>query len=99
MKNDKVLRGVRPNAGIEAAYRKKLVALITEMDNSVQYWLRAAYRANEPVMAQDRIARRRTNCATRSKNWRGAGRRILTTLRRCWRSISASPSPSGQAAR
>jgi SPP1 gp7 family putative phage head morphogenesis protein len=54
MKNDKVLRGVRPNAGIEAAYRKKLVALITEMDNSVQYRLRAAYRANEPVMAQDR---------------------------------------------
>jgi hypothetical protein len=24
------------------------------MDKSVVYWLRAAYRANEPVMAQDR---------------------------------------------
>jgi SPP1 gp7 family putative phage head morphogenesis protein len=48
------LSAVRPNAGIEAAYRKKLDALIAEMDNSVQYWLRAAYRANEPVMAQDR---------------------------------------------
>jgi SPP1 gp7 family putative phage head morphogenesis protein len=53
-KNDKVLSVVRPNAGIEQAYRKRMQALIAEMDNSVRYWLRAAYRANEPVMAQDR---------------------------------------------
>jgi hypothetical protein len=45
---------VQPNAGIEAAYRTKLVALVAEMDNSVLYWLRAAYRANTPIMAQDR---------------------------------------------
>ena len=54
-KTDKVLQGVQPNAGIEAAYRQKLQALIAEMDKSVVYWLRAAYRANEPVMAQDRM--------------------------------------------
>ncbi|MDB5605815.1 MAG: putative phage head morphosis protein, partial [Bradyrhizobium sp.] len=53
-KTDKVLRGVQPNAGIEAAYRAKMQDLIAEMDKSVVYWLRAAYRANEPVMAQDR---------------------------------------------
>jgi SPP1 gp7 family putative phage head morphogenesis protein len=53
-RTDKVLRGVQPNAGIEAAYREKLQRLIAEMDKSVVYWLRAAYRANEPVMAQDR---------------------------------------------
>jgi SPP1 gp7 family putative phage head morphogenesis protein len=53
-KTDKVLTPVRPNVGIEVAYRKKLQSLIAEMDNSVAYWLRAAYRANEPVMAQDR---------------------------------------------
>jgi uncharacterized protein with gpF-like domain len=53
-KTDKVLRGVQPNAGIEAAYRAKMQALIAEMDKSVVYWLRVAYRANEPVMAQDR---------------------------------------------
>ena len=52
-KTDKVLRGVH-NAGIEAAYRGKMQALIAEMDKSVIYWLRAAYRANEPVIAQDR---------------------------------------------
>jgi SPP1 gp7 family putative phage head morphogenesis protein len=53
-KTDKVLRGVQPNAGIEAAYRDKLLALVDDMNKSVVYWLRAAYRANEPVMAQDR---------------------------------------------
>jgi SPP1 gp7 family putative phage head morphogenesis protein len=53
-KTDKVLTPVRPNVGIEVAYGKKLQALIAEMDNSVVYWLRTAYRANEPMMAQDR---------------------------------------------
>jgi SPP1 gp7 family putative phage head morphogenesis protein len=53
-KTDKVLTAVRPNAGIEAAYREKIQAMIADMDKSVVYWLRAAYRANEPVMAQDR---------------------------------------------
>jgi SPP1 gp7 family putative phage head morphogenesis protein len=53
-KTDKVLKGVQPNAGIEASYRNKLQDLVAEMDNSVLYWLRAAYRANTPVMAQDR---------------------------------------------
>jgi SPP1 gp7 family putative phage head morphogenesis protein len=53
-KTEKVLRGVQPNAGIEAAYRGKMQALVAEMDKSVLYWLRAAYRGNTPVMAQDR---------------------------------------------
>jgi SPP1 gp7 family putative phage head morphogenesis protein len=53
-KTDRVLGGVQPNAGIEAAYRGKMQALIADMDKSVVYWLRAAYRTNEPVMAQDR---------------------------------------------
>lgn len=52
-KNDIVLRPVHPNVGIEAAYRRKLTALVEEMNTSVLYWLRAAYRANEPEIAQD----------------------------------------------
>jgi hypothetical protein len=36
-KADKVLRGVQPNAGIEAAYRAKMQDLIAEMDKSVVY--------------------------------------------------------------
>jgi len=46
-------RGSRSNVGIEAAYNKKLVALIDSMNKSVEYWLKAAYRAHEPRMAQD----------------------------------------------
>ncbi|WP_082954058.1 phage minor head protein [Mesorhizobium sp. AA23] len=52
-RNEKALRPVRPNAGIEAAYRGKLYALIEAMSQSVLYWLRAFYRANTPRMAQD----------------------------------------------
>jgi SPP1 gp7 family putative phage head morphogenesis protein len=48
-----VLAAVRPNAGIEAAYRRKIDALVTEMHESVLYWLTAAYRANAPEMAAD----------------------------------------------
>jgi hypothetical protein len=53
-KTDKVLRPVHPNAGIEAAYRNRLQKLIDEMNNSFVYWLKAAYRQNPPLMAQDR---------------------------------------------
>lgn len=53
--NDKVLRPVHPNAGLTAAYRKKLNSLIDEMANSVDYWLQASYKANEPHIAQDEL--------------------------------------------
>ena len=49
----KVLSAVRPNAGIQAEYRKKLLALLAELDRSVVYWLRASYRKNPPAMAMD----------------------------------------------
>lgn len=52
-KNEKTLRPVHPNAGIEAAYRKKLDALIKEMSDSVEYWIRAAYRKAPPRIAAD----------------------------------------------
>lgn len=53
--NDKILRPVHPNAGIAAAYRRKLDGLIEEMANSVDYWLKSAYRNNEPRIAQDEL--------------------------------------------
>lgn len=49
------MQPVRPNVGVEVAYRKRLYALIDEMQRSVDYWVRASYRANEPIMAQDDI--------------------------------------------
>lgn len=47
------LRAVRANAGLHAAYRRKLLALISEMAHSYAYWLRAQYRQTPPQMAQD----------------------------------------------
>lgn len=44
---------MRPNVGIECAYRRKLQALVDEMNASLVYWLKASYRANEPLIAQD----------------------------------------------
>lgn len=50
---EKVLRPIHPNAGIEAAYRLKLDRLIQEMQASTIYFVKAAYRANPPEIAQD----------------------------------------------
>lgn len=49
------LAAIRANAGVEAAYRKKLQELIAEMSRSVIYWTRAAWNKSPPLasMAQD----------------------------------------------
>lgn len=44
---------VRPNAGLEQQYRRKLERHVDRMHRSILYWLSAAYRANEPEMAGD----------------------------------------------
>jgi SPP1 gp7 family putative phage head morphogenesis protein len=58
-RKDKTLSPIMPNAGIRAAYRKRLLALIDEMGRSYAYWLKAAYRANPPEMAMDATSRER----------------------------------------
>lgn len=45
-----VLRPVHASAAIEAHYRARLLKLIDEMNESVTYWLRAAFRSNPPEM-------------------------------------------------
>lgn len=52
-KKPKTLGTVRPNQGIAAAYNARLQREIDEMSASFLYWIRAAYRANEPEMATD----------------------------------------------
>jgi len=47
------LAAIHANAGLEAAFKKQLDAMIDEMASSVSYWLTAAYRANTPEMAKD----------------------------------------------
>lgn len=55
----RTLHPVRPNRFVEAAYRARLLALIERMNRSTLYWLRAAYRSNEPriqaLLAQDEL--------------------------------------------
>jgi SPP1 gp7 family putative phage head morphogenesis protein len=48
-----VLPAIRPNVGLQAAFRRELVKMLSEMQASVEYWVRAAYRANEPEIAMD----------------------------------------------
>ena len=47
----KVLSPVRPSAAVMAAYQKDLEGLLGEMQASLLWWLRAAYRKQEPVIA------------------------------------------------
>lgn len=56
--NERVLKAVRPNAGVAADYERRLLSLIGQMERSVLWWVRAAYRANPPAaaVAQDDMA-------------------------------------------
>lgn len=54
MAKDKFLAPIHPNEGVAAAYRKRLLRLTDEMAKSIRWFVRAAYRANEPaILAQD----------------------------------------------
>lgn len=49
----KLLRAMHPNKGLQAAYTRKLRALVKEMCQSTEYWLTAAYRKNEERITGD----------------------------------------------
>lgn len=49
--------GSRPNAAVVALYRERLTALVEDMHKSVLWWMRASYRENPPIMAQDHVER------------------------------------------
>jgi SPP1 gp7 family putative phage head morphogenesis protein len=52
-RHDRVLPPVHANAGIRAAYRRKLEAMIEEMHRSYMRWVLAQYRATPPELAMD----------------------------------------------
>lgn len=66
-----LLRPVHPNAGLEAAYRRRLTALVDEMAKSLLHWIGAAYRANEPAIAADETpaAALRSTIRRLSRQW------------------------------
>lgn len=54
----KTLTPIRPSAATRTKYQKRLDAMIEEMTNSVIYWTRASYRADQPAtveLAQDGV--------------------------------------------
>jgi uncharacterized protein with gpF-like domain len=52
-KGVKATRPVHANIGIQAAYRRKLDALVCEMARSYAWWIKAQYRETPPMLAQD----------------------------------------------
>ena len=91
-KNEKILRPVHANVGIEVAYRKALRDLIDEMDRSIQYWLAAAWRKNEPVLSQDEVPAMGLQRALRklTRRWQRRFDRIAEDLARYFaKSVSA----------
>ena len=51
----KVARAVWPNAGTRMRYQKRMIALISEMANSVEYWLESQRKAAPPILATDAL--------------------------------------------
>lgn len=51
-KREKIGGPLNPNAGLRVWYRKRLERMIEAMHRSVQKWILAAYRANEPAVAE-----------------------------------------------
>lgn len=54
-KNEVRLRPARPNVGLQMAYKRRLDDLVGAMNDSVVYWLRAAFKADPPKMAADAL--------------------------------------------
>ncbi len=72
----------RPNAGIEADYRRRLERAIDAMADSVTYWLKASYRANTPEMAADASPAREMQTAIRklARRWQRNFDRLAVEL-------------------
>lgn len=49
---ERVLDPVRPNAGLTALYRSRILALVDEMTNSTEHWVVAQYRKHPPRVAK-----------------------------------------------
>jgi uncharacterized protein with gpF-like domain len=52
-RRQKVLKGIKPNIGIETAYRKRLESFVEKIHKSVVYFVSVGYRQHTPVLAQD----------------------------------------------
>lgn len=76
------LKPVHPNAGIAAAYQKRLDRLVSEMAASVTFWLEQQYRMTPPEMAADASPARTLQAAFRklARRWQGKFDRLAPDL-------------------
>ena len=74
MQADKVkaIRPIWPNAGSRQRYQRRMITLIREMADSVEYWLEAQRRAAPPVLATDALpsAEMQTEVQRLFEQWR-----------------------------
>jgi SPP1 gp7 family putative phage head morphogenesis protein len=85
-KRDRLLPAIRPSAALEAEFRKRLDALIAEMQTSLVHWIEAAYRAKPPEMAGD-MSIRDAKEAAHTKYESSPSmvmQRVMTRLSRKW---------------
>jgi SPP1 gp7 family putative phage head morphogenesis protein len=52
-KQQQTLDPIHPSAALQIAYQRKLDRIIDEMNRSLIYWIKAAYRKTPPILAQD----------------------------------------------
>lgn len=52
-RRQRTTRATLPNKGLQAAYRKRLIDMISKMQRSVVWWVGATYRERLPEIAQD----------------------------------------------
>lgn len=71
LKKPKTLRALRPNAGVAASYRRKLYALVDDMQASLERFLVAKYRAEMAMDAGTPAEEMRKELATLGKRWQG----------------------------
>ncbi|HDM9019727.1 TPA: phage head morphogenesis protein [Yersinia enterocolitica] len=53
VKKTKTVRATRPNVGLQMEYQRKLQSLVDDMSTSVNYWLSAEYKKQEPKIVGD----------------------------------------------
>lgn len=77
-----VLGAIQPNAGVEAAYRKKLQDLVTEMSRSYIYWTRAAWKKDDPGLAMDAgpVAELRKTMRRLGEHWQSKFAKVAPEL-------------------
>jgi SPP1 gp7 family putative phage head morphogenesis protein len=80
MAKPKTFKAIRPNAGLEALYRKRISRLVEQMAKSVTFHVKRAYAGNTPLIAQDALP------ATTL-------RKVLRDLRRRWEAQFAEAAP------